>query len=122
MGRTGATIEASTENGTPGLRVGSVAVAMRECGVFRLGEAGVCFEAYRIGGRPGWSFIFERGGFDGFSPSDVGLCLHVTGEVAPGLEGYEHTGIGRLLRDWREGRFTVAFARARAWVGREGRA
>lgn len=102
------------------LRVGSVVIATRECAVFRFGEAGVCYEEYRLGGRLGWSFVFERGGHDGFSPGDVALCLHVTGEVAPEVAGYEFADVAQLLRDHEAGRFAPAFARAR--VGRGGRA
>jgi hypothetical protein len=89
----------------------AVAVATRECTVFAFGEAGVCYEAYRIGGKPSWSFIFERSGFDGFSAEDVALCLHFAGEVVLELEGYVFANIGRLREDWRQGRFAAAFAR-----------
>jgi hypothetical protein len=102
------------------LRVGSLAVAKRACAVFDLGEPGVCYESYRVGGRPGWSFVFARGGFDGFSPQDVALCLHLTGEVAPELAGYRFRSVGQLRVDHDAGRFVAAFARVLA--GREGRA
>lgn len=97
--------------------VGMVAIATRECAVFAFGEAGVCYEAYRIGDRLGWSFVFERGGFDGFSAADVALCLHLTGEVAPELAGYVFEHVGRLREDWRGGVFAPGFARARTVRG-----
>lgn len=102
-------------------KVGMVAIATRECAVFAFGEAGVCYETYpRSSGELGWSFIFERGEFDGFSAEDVALCLHLTGEVVPELAGYAFAGVGRLREDWRQGRFGLAFARAR--TGQGGRA
>jgi hypothetical protein len=116
----GSTAAAAHAGGTITPQVGAVAVATRECTVFAFGEAGVCYEAYRIGGKPGWSFIFERGGFDGFSAEDVALCLHLTGEVAPELEGYVFANVGRLRENWRQGRFAAAFVRAR--TGQGGRA
>lgn len=101
-------------------RVGSLAVAKRACALFDLGEPGVCYESYRVGDRPGWSFLFARGGYDGFSPRDVALCLHLTGEVAPELAGYRFRNVGQLQADHDAGRFAPAFARVP--VGREGRA
>ena len=50
------------------VQLGTLAVATRATGICRAGELGVCCELYRIGDRPGYSFIFERGGYDGFSP------------------------------------------------------
>lgn len=121
MAATGPTTAAVSAGGTIAPRVGSIAVATRECAVFAFGEAGVCYEVYpRSGGELGWSFIFERGGFDGFSAEDVALCLHLTGEVAPELAGYAFEGVGRLREDWRREHFALAFARAR--TGHGGRA
>jgi hypothetical protein len=113
MGTTGPTTTASIAGGPPTPRVDSVAIATRACAVFAFGEASVCCETYRIGGRPGWSFVFERGGFDGFSAEDVALCLHLTGEVAPELAGYGFRGVGHLRADRRRGCFAGAFARVR---------
>jgi hypothetical protein len=101
-------------------RVGAVAIAIRECAVFAFEEAGVCYEAYRIGGTPGWAFIFERGGFDGFSAADLALDLHLTGVVAPELEHYDFQNIGQLREDWRRGVFAPGFARTRTVRGGRG--
>ena len=120
MKRIGLTIRASTAGETIAPRVGSVAIATRECALFALGEAGVCYETYRIGDVPGYSFLFERGGFDGFSLEEVALCLRLTGEVAPELAGYAFSSVAQLREDWRQGRFVPVFARAR--TGRGGRA
>lgn len=99
-------------------RVGSLAVATRACALFDHGEPGVCYESYRLGSRPGWAFVFERGGFDGFSPRDVTLCLRLTGEVAPELVRYRFRDVGRLREDHAAGLFARAFTRA--LVGPEG--
>ena len=63
------------------IQVGTLAVATRDTAICRAGELGVCYELYTIGNRPGYSFIFERGGYNGFSPQDVELFLEVTGVV-----------------------------------------
>jgi hypothetical protein len=64
--------------------------------------------------------FISRGGVDGFSAADVALCLHLTGEVVPELEGYAFENVGRLREDWRQDRFGAAIARAR--TGQGGRA
>ena len=69
---------------TPGIQVGSIALATRASGVCDAGERGVCYEVYALGGRPGYSFIFDQGRYDGFSPEDVALFLTITGEVCRG--------------------------------------
>jgi hypothetical protein len=58
---------------TPAIQVGSLAIATRASGVCDVGERGVCDEVYALGGRPGYSFLFEQGRYDGFSPEDVAL-------------------------------------------------
>ena len=95
------------------LAVGSLAIAMHDTGVCRFGEPAVCYEAYTIDGRPGWSFIFERGRFDGFSPDEVRIMLHVTGERAGDVAGYAFHDVGQLARDHAAGHFAEAFARCR---------
>ena len=65
------------------IRVGTLAVAKRGSGVCKEGEVGVCYEVYTLGDRPSYSFIFERGRFDGFSPRDVELFLEPLEVVVP---------------------------------------
>lgn len=84
-------------------------MAKRDSGVCRAGEHGVCYEVYTIGGRPGWSILFERGGYDGFSPSDVFRFLDITGKICAEVACYEFTNVNRLTRDYSEGRFADAF-------------
>ncbi len=91
------------------VQLGTLAVATRATGICRAGELGVCYELYRIGDRPGASFIFERGGYDGFSPQEVELILEVTGVVFRSIETYSFTDVGQLLKDFLAGRFGEAF-------------
>ena len=56
------------------IQVGTLAVAKRDTGVCAAGERAVCYEVYQLDGRAGYSFIFERGGYDGFSPDEVASC------------------------------------------------
>lgn len=91
------------------LRVGSLAIAKRTTGVCDVGERGVCYEEYTIGNRPGWSFIFESGRYDGFSPDEVELILEITGDICPDVADYEFQSVGRLMADFRHRRFAPAF-------------
>jgi hypothetical protein len=93
----------------PEITVGSLAIATRASGVCAAGERGVCYEVYTLGGRPGYAFIFERGGYDGFSPEDVDLFLTITDTVYATIAGYEFTNVMRLQRDFAQGRFAEAF-------------
>ena len=95
--------------GTPGIQVGSLAIATRASGVCDVGERGVCYEVYALGGRPGYSFLFEQGRYDGFSPEDVALFLTIVGEVCAAVADYQFTNVIRLQRDWAQGRFAAAF-------------
>jgi hypothetical protein len=94
---------------TPAIQVGTVAIAKRASGICHVGERCVCYEVYTLGGRPGYAFIFEKGAYDGFSPEDVDLFLRVTGTVCSTIAGYPFTNVGRLRRDFEQGRFAEAF-------------
>ena len=95
--------------GTPAIQVGSLAIATHASGVSNVGERGVCYEVYTLGGRPGYSFLFAQGRYDGFSPEDVTLFLTITGEVCAAVADYQFTNVRRLQRDWAQGRFAAAF-------------
>jgi hypothetical protein len=86
-----------------------VAIATRASGVCDAGERGVCYEVYTLGGRPGYSFIFEKGRYDGFSPEDVAMFLTVTDTVCEKVADYPFTNVTRLMRDFERGRFADAF-------------
>jgi len=99
--------------------VGSRVITQRTTGVCDAGEPGVCDEAStRLDGkgsrRPGWSFLFEQGRYDGFSPDEVELILEVTGEICPDVADYELTNVLRLIGDFHRGRFAPAFEPVRA--------
>jgi hypothetical protein len=93
----------------PNLAVGSLVIAKRTTGVCDAGERGVCYEEYTIGNRPGWSFLFESGRHDGFSPDEVELILELTGDLCPDVADYEFQSVPRLMADFRRGRFAPAF-------------
>ena len=98
----------------PNRTVGSWIFAERTTGVCEAGERGVCDEAYTLpdgkgGRRPGWSFLFEQGRYNGFSPDDVELILEITGEICPDVADYEFTSVLRLRADFHRGRFAPAF-------------
>lgn len=93
----------------PPIQVGTIAIAKRASGVCDVGERGVCYELYELGGRPGYSFIFEQGRSDGFSPCDIDMFLTVTEEVCQVVVGYPFKNVLRLKRDFDQGRFAPAF-------------
>ena len=63
------------------IRVGSIAIAKRTAGEWSIDESAVCFEIYEMEeGRVGYSFVFEKGGYDGFNLEEVDTYLHVTRE------------------------------------------
>ena len=94
---------------TPAIQVGSLAIATRASGVCDVGERGVCYEVYALGGRPGYSFLFEQGRYDGFSPEDVALFLTIIGEVCTAVADSPFINMTRLSRDVAQGRFAPAF-------------
>ena len=94
---------------TPAIQVGSLAIATRASDVCNVGERCVCYEVYALGGRPGCSFLFEQGRYDGFSPEDVAMFLTITGEVCAAVADYQFSNVVRLTRDWAQGRFAAAF-------------
>jgi hypothetical protein len=94
---------------TPGIQVGSLAIATRASGVCDVGERGVCDEVDTRGGRPGFSFLFAQGRYDGFSPEDVAMFLRITGEVCAAVADDQCINVVRLTRDWAQGRCAAAF-------------
>jgi hypothetical protein len=70
-----------------------VAIATRQSGVCDPGERGVCYEVYELGGRPGYSFIFEKGRYDGFSPEEVAMLLEVTPTVCHTVTDYQFRNV-----------------------------
>jgi hypothetical protein len=101
-------------NPIPLLQVGSQVIAKRVTAVCDTGERGVCYETYELDGRPGWSFIFESGRYDGFSPDEVATFLEVTGAVCQDVADYDFKNVWRLCQDFRRGRFEPAVSRETA--------
>jgi hypothetical protein len=93
----------------PYLQVGSQVIARRATAVCDAGERGVCYEPDELAGRPGWSFIFQSGRYDGFSPDEVATFLEVTGEVCQDVADDQFKNVGRLCQDFQRGRFAPAF-------------
>src|SRR5438093_1246992 len=91
------------------IQVGTIAIATRHSGVCDVGECGVCYEIYELGGRPGYSFIFEHGRCDGFSPEAVAMFREVTPMVCHTVVDYQFRNVTRLLRDFAHGRCAEAF-------------
>lgn len=76
----------------------------------------MCYEIYTLEGRPGYSFIFEKGDFDGFSPRDVETFLEVFDLVVPSVTTYTFTNVSRLVQDYRKGRFAEALEMQTVWA------
>ena len=93
----------------PAVHVGSVVTAKCASGVCDPGERGVCAEVYELAGRPGWSFLFESGRYDGFSPADVATFLEVTGAVCQAVADDQFRNVGQRCRDFHDGRFDPVF-------------
>ena len=101
----------------PRIKVGSLVIAKRASGVNAAGARGVCYEVYQLGGRHGYSIIFERGRYDGFSPEEANTFLHITGQHCPDVADYHFSNVTRLKRDFDEGHFAAAFPPLRTYTG-----
>src|SRR5205823_6234917 len=87
----------------PPNRPGSIVLAKCTTGVCDPGEVGVCYEVYTLDNRPGYSFIFEQGRYDGFSPDEVTAMLEVTGRTCDVIASYEFHNVQQLCRDYDAG-------------------
>jgi hypothetical protein len=106
-------IEHFKERTMADIRVGSLAIAKRTAGEWSVDESAVCFEIYEMEeGRVGYSFVFEKGGYDGFNLEEVDTYLHVTGECSAALADYRFIDDTRLSADHAAGVFQPAFALA----------
>jgi hypothetical protein len=91
------------------ISVGTLAIATRQTGVCDVGEVGVCYEVYELSRRPGYSFIFEGGRYDGFSPDEVERFLKLPNVHCLKVSGYEFRNVLKLCADFRAGVFAPAF-------------
>jgi hypothetical protein len=101
----------------PPIQVGTLVIAKRASGVCAAGERGVCYELYKLDGRPGYGILFQNGGYDGFSPDDVEMILDVTGRLCPDVADYSFANVTQLSRDFQAGRFAVAFPPMKTYTG-----
>lgn len=67
----------------------------------------VCYEVYELDGRDGYSFIFEKGGYDGFADNEM-YMLEILDVVVSSVAGYEFSNVLTLERDFRAGKFNAA--------------
>ena len=89
-------------------RVGSITYAVRASSLWQKGERGVCYEIYGIGDRAGFSFIFEKGGYDGFSEDELEPWLLITKEIAPSVVGFQFKNVLHLTGAYQAGWFDEA--------------
>jgi hypothetical protein len=104
--------------GAPAPRIGLGTIVVAKCatGGCDPGKLGVCYEVYTLDNRPGYSFIFERGRYDGFSPDEVTAMLEVTSRTCGAVTGYAFRNVQQLCRDYEAGRFATAFQRTRGEI------
>ena len=100
------------------IKVGTLCRAKRKSAICDIGEVGVCYEVYSLDNRPGYSFIFEIGGYDGFSPDEVEVFLDIIGEYQLLNESsYRFANVVALYNDFVDGQFENAFREARKLAG-----
>lgn len=100
------------------MQIGQLVIEKEGCHLWAIGEVGVCYETYYLGNRFGFSCIFERGGYDGFSPEDEELFLTVIPQICGELAFYHFDNAFKLLVDHQMGVFKPAFERAKK-IGEE---
>lgn len=73
-----------------------------QTGDCEVGELGLIYEVYDRGpgGSQGYSIIFEREHYDGFSPDERASMILVTDELEPAMIGYQFTNVITLCRDY----------------------
>ena len=91
--------------------VGSLVRLKVQCLGNAAGTVGVCYERYQLDDRAGFSFIFENGRYDGFSPEEVEQFLEEIGYYLP-IGNYRFINVMKLSEDFRDGVFDGAFAEA----------
>jgi hypothetical protein len=91
------------------IQVGTLAIGKRQTGVCEIGEVGVCYEVYELEERPGYSFIFESGRYDGFHPNEVERFLMLPNIHCLTVSSYKFRNVLKLRTDFRAGFFAPAF-------------
>lgn len=105
------------------LHVGDVVTVARPCMGNPAGARAVVVECYTLveafgpargRSRPGWMLLFENGAADGFSPDDCALFNVQPYAHAVHLASYQFVSAMTLDRDYRAGKFSLAWRRASA--------
>lgn len=93
------------------MKKGQIVRAKKNCGtVCVVGEQGVAVDEYRMGGRVGWTILFENGGYDGFSAEEVDMFLDKVDAIDTTAQQYSFKNVMQLTRDYEKGLFAKAFS------------
>lgn len=87
------------------LPLGARVYARAESGICSKGSRGLVVEEYWLGERPGRTILFENGGYDGFSPDDIGHLVIAEGSIDSKLAHYCFQSVGRLSVEFHSGLF-----------------
>lgn len=94
------------------VKVGTLVQSIVTTAICRNGEVGVCYEVYDRGIQ-GFSFIFNGGGYDGFSPQEVENMLKILGQTTEkGIKNYIFRNVMTLTHHHNIGVFDNAFIEA----------
>jgi len=75
-----------------------------------IGDKGVCYETYTLGGRSGYSFIFPNGRYDGFSEKEIDMFFDDDfSDFSDEISSYQFTNVIQLSKDFRNGKFNSVF-------------
>lgn len=70
------------------------------------GTRGVCYQEYNLNGRPGYSFIFPNGRYDGFSTEEVRQFFHISSwKMHASIQDYQFQNVSTLIDDFNDGHF-----------------
>jgi hypothetical protein len=97
--------------------LGARVFALRGCGLWSVGEAGLVVEQYELGARPGRTILFKNGGYDGFSAQDLELFVAPEGSIDSQAARYVFHSVGKLSADLERGLFDFkAFPSFGEWL------
>lgn len=87
------------------LPLGARVYARTDSGICDKGSRGLVVEEYWMGERDGRTILFENGGYDGFSPEDIGHFVIAEGSIDSKLAHYCFQSVGRLSVEFHSGLF-----------------